>query len=191
MGAMKLRFFFVAAVGVLVLSNCAKDRFEASNTAVPKAELRNYGTYEWSPKRTLNLMSREKNNPVVDQRIVAAVDRELALKGLTMVAAGQGDLVATYAATSRQGMESQEVDEYFEYANDDGIGTYPSGSGGSLAVKEFEEGTLLFDLSDRKTGKLVYRGSAKATLLDDPSPTRSDIRLRQIVSQLLSGVPRR
>lgn len=71
------------------------------------------------------------------------------------------------------------------------MGTYPGSSGGALAVKEFEEGTLLFDLSERKSGKLVYRGSAKATLLDDPSPTRSDIRLSQIVSQLLSGVPRR
>lgn len=188
---MKLRSCMVGALGVLLLSSCAKDRFEAGNTAVPKTELKNYATYEWSPKRTLNLMSREKNNPVVDQRIVTAVDRELGLKGLTRVGTGQGDLVASYAATSRQGMESQKVDEYFEYANDDGPGTYPGTSGGALAVQEFEEGTLVFDLSERKTGKLVYRGSAKATLLDDPSPTRSDIRLRQIVSQLLSGVPRR
>lgn len=157
--------------------------------AVPKDELKSYASYGWSSKRTLNLMSPERNKPVIDQRIVATVDKELAAKGLRKTAAGQADLVASYAATSRLGMESQQVDEGFEYSVD-GV-SYPGVGGGSLAVSEFEEGTLVLDLSDRKTGKLVYRGSARATLLDDPSATRSDIRLRRIVAQLLKGFPRR
>lgn len=157
--------------------------------AVAKDELKSYASYAWSSKRTLNLMSPEKNNPLIDQRIVAAVDKELAAKGWRKTGAGQADLIASYAVTSRLGMESQQVDESFE-SSPDGV-SYPGPGGGSLAVKEFEEGSLVLDLVDRQTGKLVYRGSAKATLLDDPSATRSDIRLRRIVTQVLKGFPRR
>jgi hypothetical protein len=109
-----------------------------------------YRTYAWvKPLRTTS-------NPLMDQRIVAAVDAQLAEKGLRKVEAG-ADVLVTYNAGLRQ--------ERSAIAS--GMGGWRRGGGmGRIDPVTENIGTLVVDISDGKSKNLIWRGLATDTLSD-------------------------
>lgn len=89
-------------------------------------------TYSWTT-------SQPSPDKTVDARIVAAVDRELSALGLTKVAPGISDLVATYAAMARTDTDMK------------------SKADKSGARTTFPAGTLIVDLRDRTTRDPLFR----------------------------------
>jgi hypothetical protein len=116
----------------------------------------NYKTFMFSEKNGAR-------NPFVNDMIIAAVVRELTARGLTRVNANP-DLRVSYMAAWGSDLQVAEVS--FGYAvNPAYKGLVPSGS----ATWAVLEGTLLIDLFDNKTDKIVFRGTAKDTLERAPS----------------------
>lgn len=109
-----------------------------------------YKTYEWIKPL------RPTQNPLMDERIVAAVDAQLANKGLRKVETG-GDLLVTYNA----GMKQERS------AITSGMGGWRMGGGMGRIDPVIENvGTLVLDLSDGQQKKLIWRGVASDTLSD-------------------------
>src|SRR4051812_17429335 len=115
----------------------------------PKAPFASYRTYAWTA-------GTPASNPLAEARIHAAVDQQLALKGLTK--ADSPDLVVA-TAVARQ--EQREL-----VANGFGGGFMFGGGLATATVQTYVNGTLVVDLYDAHSKQLVWRGTGADTLSD-------------------------
>jgi hypothetical protein len=93
-------------------------------------------------------------NTIVKDRIDKALWAQMAGKGFQPVAERDADLVVRYAAGARTVQELQAIDYPAPYW----VGAYP----GDFWVQEYPEGTLVIDLYDGHTNKLVWRAYCRA-----------------------------
>ncbi len=109
-----------------------------------------YKTYSWVKP------VRPTQNPLMDDRIVAAVDAQLTAKGLRKVETN-ADLLVTYNAGLKQEKSAIAT----------GMGGWRMGGGMGRIDPVIENvGTLVVDLSDAQQKKLIWRGVASDTLSD-------------------------
>ena len=110
-------------------------------------------------------------NDIANQRIVAAVDEWLGRAGWTKAPQGEAQLavMANVSAKERQTLNTM----YDSYGGGWGYGGWGGMGGGmgssTTTVSTFTEGTLIVDIFDAGTKKLVWRGIATDTISDDPS----------------------
>jgi hypothetical protein len=103
-------------------------------------------------------------NPFVNDMIMTAVVRELTARGLTRVDANP-DLRVSYLAAAGFDLKVASV-PFYTVANP----TYSGLAGGSAAAMwDVTTGTLVIDLRDNKTDRIVFRGTAKDVLQRAPS----------------------
>ncbi len=114
-----------------------------------------YKTYSWEKVQT--------KDPLLVDRIKAAVNGALAAKGWTEVPAG-GD-VEVFAIETTQ--NQQTLDTFY---NGFGGGRRWGFGGGfgdaTTTVETYKVGTLVVDLFDAKTEKVIWRSSSSDTLSD-------------------------
>jgi len=103
-------------------------------------------------------------NPFVNTMIVEAVERELTSRGLTKVAADP-DLRVVYLASSGPNLQVADV-PFYHVLNPAYSGLV---WGGSSAMWDVTTGTLVIDLFDLKTDRVVFRGTAEDVLQRAPS----------------------
>ena len=120
----------------------------------PGVDLAQYTTYEWGPpdQRTTG-DPRLDNNPFFQERIQSDVDRELTRRGFVKATAAPPDLRVHYHASIRQAVDVHGADQVTGYCPDN-----------DCDVFVYETGTLLFDLVDSHTGRIVWRAWAEGSL---------------------------
>lgn len=144
----------VIILGITLLSGVA----HAQKTSAAYDQNVNFSNY----KTFAIAETRGARNPLVNQMIVAAVERELTSKGLTKVEA-DADLKVVYLAAA--GFDLQVGSVSFGYTvNPVYSGMVPNGS----QLWDVTTGTLVIDLLD-KTDRTVFRGTAKDVLQRAPS----------------------
>ncbi len=124
------------------------------------------------------------DNPLVDQRIVAAIERHLTQEGLQKIDSN-ADLHVTYhAATGQQS-------EYYTTGYGYGVGPGWRWGGGmaSTTTREvsYTVGTLVVDIWDVSDKQLVFRGSASGTVSEDPSKSTENI--NKVMAQIFENYP--
>lgn len=112
-------------------------------------------------------------NPFVNAMIVEAVARELTTRGLTKVDTDP-DLRVVYLAASGPNLQVASL-PFYQVVNP----TYSGLVGGaSIAMWDVTTGTLVIDLFDVKTDRVVFRGTATDVLQRAPSADfRADAKL--------------
>jgi Domain of unknown function (DUF4136) len=111
-----------------------------------------YKTYTWIQQPVT------PNDPLMAPRIVQAVDMQLMAKGLKRVDS-DGDLgVSVNVATQ----EKQTLNSFY-----DGFG-WGWGLGDAVTVETYTEGTIVADLFDAMTKKIVWRGVATKEISSKP-----------------------
>jgi hypothetical protein len=128
-----------------------------------------YRTYTWVKP------VRPTSNPLMDERIVAAIDSQLQAKGLRKVDSN-GDMLVTYSAGVRK--------ETSAIATGGGGWRWGGGMGRIDPVID-NVGTLVVDLSDAEQKKLVWRGAASGTLSDkaDKNTNKIDKAVQKLFKQ--------
>jgi hypothetical protein len=129
----------------------------------PTAPFVKYRTYAWIAAPPGPEQAAPIRNPQIHARVVAALDREMASKGLvkTSMEAGPDFLVSVL------GWAKTRIDvRTYGYAY---VPVYAYGPGPVRAVpvtevRQYADGTLLLDFVDAKTMKLVWRGTASDTI---------------------------
>jgi hypothetical protein len=120
------------------------------------ANFSQYKTYSWQKVQT--------KDPLLVDRIKSAVNSALAAKGWKEVPAG-GD-VAVFAIEMTR--NQQTLDTFYDGF---GGGRRWGGFGGfgdaTTTVETYKVGTLVIDLFDGKTEKLIWRSSSSDTLSDN------------------------
>lgn len=147
-----------AALAVLISASLA--RAQSVNTdADPSAPFSTYKDYAW----TTGTPALES---LGEQRIRAAVDLQMSAKGFRLATDVTPDVyIATHVLTQK---EPQVI------AN--GFGPWAFGGGfGTIDVNTLVQGTLVVDMYDAKTKKMVWRGVATDTVSEKPSKNTSKI----------------
>jgi Domain of unknown function (DUF4136) len=123
-----------------------------------------YKTYSWQEIKPANSLW--------DARIKNAVDAQLAAKGWTQVDSG-GDVSVVAIKTTQTQRSLQTFYDGF------GGGWRWRGFGGmgeaTTTEQDYKEGTLVVDMYDAKTKRLIWRGSAEDTLSDKAAKNEKNL----------------
>ena len=137
----------VAAVGV---AGCAT--MTVSSHIEHGLNFAEYVTYEWGPPDGLPTGDpRLDNNPFFNDYLQGAIEKKLAAKGYERAVTGEPDLLIHYHASVNQKVNVYEADNRYGYCYGD---CQPQ-------IVDYEQGTLVVDVVDRKTSKVVWRGWAQ------------------------------
>jgi len=160
----------IAARGLLLLTLAACATGPTVTTNFDKTtDFSRYRTYAWRE-------GAAALDPDVSDRVRAAVDRELAAKGMQKVdRSGSPDLLV-YASASR---DQERAVNPEQWGYDVGVGSE------RVEVVLIPIGTLLVDLVDAGTNRLVWRGEITKAL---GGPV-SDRQLRDITGRLFRDLP--
>jgi hypothetical protein len=141
-----------------------------------------FRTWDWGQADALPTGDpRLDNNTVFNDQLQGAIEKALATKGyLRAPAGGQADLVIHYHANVNQRFNVNEPDVNCTPGN-----CQPS-------VIEYEQGTLVLDVMDPKTNKIVWRGWAQDSLqgiIDNQD--RLEQKVNEAVSKMMALFPAR
>jgi len=152
---MKFLSQIAASVGLTLVLAAASLAQQVKTDYDHSANFGQYKTYSWKKIQT--------KDPLFVDRIKSAVNSALAAKGLTEVPS-EGD-VEVFAIETAQ--NQQTLDTFY---NGFGGGRRWGGFGGfgdaTTTVETYKVGTLVVDLFDAKTEKLIWRSSSSDTLSD-------------------------
>jgi hypothetical protein len=108
-----------------------------------------YITFDWGPRDGLPTGDpRLDNNAVFNDYLQGAIEKHLALKGFVRAAAGEPDVLVHYHANVSQRVEVSQN----HYGNATTYDAYEP------RVTELELGTIVIDMIDARTDRLVWRG---------------------------------
>jgi len=145
-------------------------------------DLHQFRTYSWGPADTSSTGdARLDNNRFFDERVRVQVEKELARRGFEKTAAQQPDLLVHYHARVSQEIDVREFDASESYCADHDCRPFI-----------YEKGTLLIDLVDPGTDKVLWRGWAESSFdgaIDNQSWMES--RIDEAVTKILARLPGR
>ncbi len=145
------RIFTVMAA--LVLAGCAT--MNVSSHIERNVNFADYVTYDWGPPDNLPVGDpRLDNNPFFSDYLQGAIEKQLAAKGYEHGLGGTPDLLIHYHASVNQKLDVYEVDQRYGYCYDNC----------EAQIVDYEQGTLIVDIVDTKTNKVVWRGWAQDTM---------------------------
>ncbi|WP_162846173.1 DUF4136 domain-containing protein [Seongchinamella sediminis] len=129
-----------------------------------------------------------------DKRVRTYVDRELQAKGFGDGGAGQADFWVNYHISKQDQMRIDSIGSYPQGVHGGvGVGTY--GSGVSIgyssgpSVRHYQEGTVVLDVIDAGSQKIVWRGIAEGRLKDDLSLQDKNRIAAEVSRELLADFP--
>jgi len=167
----RMKIVTLAALA-LVMSTAAAYAQKVNVDSDPAAPFATYKTYAWTA-------GTPAANALSEQRLHAAVDAKLAAEGLAMNTTAPDLIVSTHVSTK----DKQEL-----IANGFGYGPWGFGGGfGGATVETFVEGTLVVNLYDAKTKKMVWRGLATATASD--KPTKNTEKINKALDKMFEKYP--
>jgi hypothetical protein len=140
-----------------------------------------YRTYDWAPADARPATDpRLRDNPFFIDEVHGAIDTELNKRGLARATAERADLLVHYHAS---------VNERLEVTTRPGRFRDCVGDDCRAEVTTYEAGTLVVDLIDASTHRLVWRGWAEHRLedmLDEPAQVRQRVQvgIRRIFTTL-------
>jgi len=152
---MKLQRIAMALIGMMFLFAGISAAQQVKTDYDRTADFAQYKTYSWEHVKT--------KDPLLVDRIKSAVDAALAARGWTQVETG-GDV----SIVAIQMTTNQETLNTFYNGFGGGWGWRRFGGGGigeaTTTTETYSVGTLVVDLFDAKTKKLLWRGSSSDTL---------------------------
>lgn len=138
-----------------------------------------FETFKFRPSDT----SLAESQPLVDQRIVAAIKQEMTGAGFTEVESG-ADLFVTYYASSTHSVVFNTT--HMGY----GMSRRRWGTGisqSTTTARTFEEGTLVIDVWDNSTDELLWRAVIEHSVSSNPD--KNTERINQGISKAFENFP--
>lgn len=170
---------------VAALGGCAGVR--VSQDYEPGTDFATYKTFDWKSAVQPQTGDIRIDNPLLDGRIRKAIERLLVAKGYRKTR-GTADFLVDYSLAVQAKVDSSPVS----------IGTgFGIGSGGSFGgigvgtpvVDSYEEGLLVINLYDTKTGQLTWRGSGTRRLGWQSDTAKNTEKVNTLVDKVLAQFP--
>lgn len=169
-------------IPALAITACATSTMSVSSHVDHTANFVAYRTYSWGPADALPTGDpRLDKDPFFKDQFQGAVEKQLALKGLALVT-GNPDLLIHYHANISEKLDVSGIDRSRAYC---------IGEGCQAEVTTYDAGTLVLDIVDAKTNKLIWRGWAQdaiKTMLTDQNEMAREI--KEAVPRMVGQFPK-
>jgi hypothetical protein len=156
-----MRILTIAVAAIVGLPGCAP--LTVSSHLERTANFAQYVTYDWGPRDDFPVGDpRLDNNAIYVDYLQGTIEKQLAAKGFVRAIGDEPDLFVHYHANVSQRVEVSQ-NHYGDATNYDAY---------EPRVTELELGTIVVDLIDAKTSRLVWRGWSQrsiAGVIDDQS----------------------
>jgi hypothetical protein len=169
----------LATIGAAIVAVALATAAEAQTISYDfdrSAPFDNFRTYAWVPGTPVP-------EPLVHQRILNAIDSQLARKGVTKVTSNADVLVAYHTAFDR----NLQITGF----GSGGWGGYRFAGtrSGSARAEEIVVGTLIIDIIDARTKTIVWRGSATKDIDVNASPDKRDRNIVKTTEKVFKHYP--
>lgn len=186
------RATLVVAVSALalVVGSCSSTKYIVDRDT--QQSFSGYSTYAWfelaSPPDKAKPPTEA--NTIVNGRIHRAIDRELATKGMKKGKVEDADFLVTYSLVLQSRMVMYSTGWYGPMGGW-GWGGWGWGWGGGWTgstsrLETYTDGTIVVDVLDVGTRKLVWRGIAESAFT---KPNPDDEMVAKKISKLMQGFP--
>jgi hypothetical protein len=179
------------AVAVLItinlLAGCGS--IPVSQDYLPAADFSGLKSYSWSADVLQMEKQTKGNNPLLNSRIHAAVDRNLAAKKYQLRMDGKTDFLVSYQLDIRQRLTSEGTSSSVSL----GFGSFRSfgaiGLGTGSNVRDKDEATLNIDIIKAEDNSLLWRGSSKRYVYAQKDPAELTKLIDAHVDAILAQFP--
>lgn len=165
-------------LGAVMATAAACAPLTVTSTIERGAELSRYRTYGWDQVDTaVPGDPRLDDNPFFHEYMRASIDRQLVSRGYEPIIMDP-DMRVHYHASAVQKVHVSGSEPPAPFCRD-------------CSVQVYDEGTLVIDLVDARTGLLVWRGAARgdfAAVVD--SQTRMEQTIERVVERIVGRLPR-
>ena len=177
---MRKQALLVTALAALAGAGCAT--MIVSSHLERTIDFSNYVTYDWGPPDNLPVGDpRLDNNEFFQDHLQGAIEKKLVAKGYQRAAAGAADLLVHYHASVNQKVDVYAVDNQYGYCY----------GNCEPQFSDYEQGTLVIDVVDARTSKVVWRGWAQHVMngvIDNQD--RLDKEVDEAVTKMMVLLPR-
>jgi hypothetical protein len=148
------------ATAAVLAASCATAT--GSSHVDTNVDFARYRTFDWGAADAFPVGDpRLDRNATFIDHLQGAVEKQLAVRGLAHGTADGADLLIHFHASVDRRLEIGPTDARHGYCFDDNCRT---------GVRDYEAGTLIVDVVDRRTDKLIWRGWSQRSVdgvLDD------------------------
>lgn len=150
-------------------------------------------TYAFSAEQSVGADSLMSN------RIEKAIEEEMKLKGITLVATDKADVLLRFMLVTKDKQDVRTYDRYYgggayncyrcggAYRSG---GMYGGGYGGTeVQVINYTEGTLVIDLADPALDRTIWHAVSKGKISKDKTPEERDAGAKAVVGAMLAEFP--
>jgi hypothetical protein len=175
----RLSGFAIAGCAVLLIA-CAA-RMTVSSHVEHGLDFSRYRSFAWGPADALPTGDpRLDQDPFFKDHVQGAIEKGLARRGLAATA-GDADLLIHYHANISQRIDPNQADRVYGYCEPGDC------AAGDIA---YEAGTLVLDIVDARSNRLIWRGWAQRTVGDVlHNPERMAQTIDQAVTRMLLRLP--
>lgn len=151
-------------------------------------------SFAWMPNTGPKITGNKDSVESIDRRIRQALENELAARGFVVTDAGSADFWINYQAALQRKTHVSSVSDYsagpgmgwnYRYGREDAHNVPHD----RVYVNEYDEGTLIVDVVDPASKKLMWRGFAQARIGENESSERRDRRVKEAVKKMLDRFP--
>lgn len=180
---MKSVAFIVSVVLVTFMVGCSSVRVKTDFD--PEYDINAFKTYRWATGDEVNPEDELQKEPLIYKRLIAAIDKVLAEKGMTLVGENETPdvVLVTHAGVKERMRVHQTVDYHGWYSP--WWGPY----GGSTHVSYYDETTLVVDIVSWETKELAWRGTATGVFGKNLSREKQEKLLDEIAQKVFADYP--
>lgn len=155
---------------------------------MPGTDFSKYKTYRW-----VRAEKAQYPNDILDKQIMDAIDRQLAMKGLSKTDSETADLVVVYQVAVNQEKQWNSFStggDMWGYGRWGGWGGYGGGMSTTTTTSStINIGTLNLDMYDTAKKEQVWRGAASKTLGSGKDPKKVQKNIDKAMAKLLKKYP--
>jgi Domain of unknown function (DUF4136) len=192
-----LRSLTLVAVSLmsLLVATTSAQKLEIKSNQAPNTDFKKFKTYAWLPPVPMvkNSNPDATTNPTLSEEalapaLVAAIDRELAARGITKAPFDTADLHIAYLAAMSVGFNQSYLGEYYGYITG-WASPIPIGLAPTTGVTVYQTGTVVVDIVDRAANKAVWRGTAMTRVADEHTVEKRIERLNEAAKKMFDKYP--
>lgn len=148
-------------------------------------------SYSWLPGRPLKSGDPKlDSNDLMHRRIRASIDGWLKNHGYAKQPREQADFLVSYYIVIEQKTRITVLNDYYGYPRGWGrYDYYDYPYRNQTYAYEYEEGTMIIDIVNNKTKKLMWRGTAVDEVKDLKTPEEKQARITEVVDSIMAGFP--
>ncbi|MFQ5754782.1 MAG: DUF4136 domain-containing protein [Acidiferrobacterales bacterium] len=179
------------AVMLLLTALAGCSTMQVNTDFDPAADFGILQTYNWMPGPQKVTGDPRLDNEVLEKRIHTAVENQLNAQGFRKQSSRTPDFLVGYHVALEKKLAVSTMNTYYGYRAgwgwSYGVGT--SAIGPESYTYEYEQGSLILDIVDGDTRRLIWRGSAQTEVNKTASPEKRQAQINEAVKKMLEQFP--